>query len=187
MFKHHLFKRIFGGVILPISALLSLPSCVQSQPQDVKMAYDIMHQHADYMKRTHQAKLFGIGGGFPDKITSLNMSFRVCGPMGIDEARVLMVSSTQHLLKLVNENERIRPYLDNYPFTSENLEYSFFVVDKNNINIQQEGNLRDPDNLSYVSNRNKKITYSIVNSERDIFQHIHEESYANARKIVLNP
>jgi len=186
MFKDCVLRRMIGYFFLPITALLLLPSCSHGKPKDVSLAYDIMHEHAYYMKQKHQARIFGIGGGFPDKITVLSMSFRVRGPLNVDKARVLMISSTQHLLQLVNQNEKIRPYLDNYPFTSENLEYSFFIDDENGLNVQQPGSSMDPDNLAYVSNRREGIAYSILNSERDIFQHIHEESYTSARESVLN-
>ena len=54
-------------------------------------------------------------------INNLGILFQVKRKLSIEQAREILVDCVQEFLTEINSNEEIRPYLENFPFTSKNI------------------------------------------------------------------
>ena len=61
----------------------------------------------------------GGGGGMPDDVREIEVDFVAHRRATIEEARFLEISAMEKLLKKINEHEKIRPYLREFPFPPE--------------------------------------------------------------------
>ncbi len=58
----------------------------------------------------------GSGGSMPHDVEEFEVMFNECRRMTIEEARWLEVKAIEKLVKKINEHEKIRPFLREYPF-----------------------------------------------------------------------
>ena len=141
-----------------------------------RAAYIIGQQVAE----KHRLKFAGIGGG-ADKGERwlMTICFEYRGKSLLkDEARKLIVECTEEFLQIVNSNDEIRPYLRDYPFTENNLE---FVI----VFLSENGKTFISPYISSLSQFNGKISYTTKNSH-NIYDHNPSEweSYEIASKHV---
>jgi len=66
-----------------------------------------------------------------------------------------MVDLIQEHLKEINGNRKIRPYLRNYPFTLENLEFSIFI-------FHPDGSFPPLNHINYISAHNGVLKYELT-------------------------
>ncbi len=90
----------------------------------------------------------------------------------------------EDLLRRYNQDEEIRPYLKNYPFTSKNLRIVIYLVDQKGIDIHNTGNSKEF--LSAIYQSWGRVRYAIENDEKPNPQDIFEETYEEALSIVRN-
>ena len=111
-----------------------------------------------------------------DDIKKMTMGFQYYGEKSVDEARELLVYSVECYLTAINENEEIRPYLHNYPFTSKNVEVDIYFrkIDGHTVPIGE---------INVASSNQGLVTYFIDNPEGTALQEYHEESFEEAQRI----
>ncbi len=61
----------------------------------------------------------------------LGLDFQVKGPLSKIEIRRLLISLSDEFLFCINDDLELRPYLEQYPFTIQNVEIDLFLVDSN--------------------------------------------------------
>lgn len=117
-------------------------------------------------------------GGMAGGVNLIGLSFRVTGPLSKEELRVVFVDSVEMFLTMLNENEEIRPFLKNYPYTIDGIDNTIFVFDKN-------GDKLFYPNISIVGNVRGKVKY-VTNDKENQYKYKTEEkeSYEEALKIV---
>jgi len=81
---------------------------------------------------------YGSGGQAMDQIKMLALCFIYREPVEIDQARKLLIASVDKFTAKINENEDIRPYLNNYPFKTKNIEIMIFIQDPSRNNSEPE-------------------------------------------------
>lgn len=93
----------------------------------------------------------------------------------VSEVRKLYVNTMENLLKKINNDPILRPYLHTYPFTIENVSImiSFHTSAGKSVSSQY---------VALVSCLNGNIFYR--NYVNDKFNNIHKEPYAEALRIV---
>ncbi|MDF2548975.1 MAG: hypothetical protein K0S07_42 [Chlamydiales bacterium] len=110
------------------------PNIIEGKPirYYINRRNQIVDEHVAQFKKYVDAEVFGSGGGCPEKITNIHLSFIVTapGPVDIEKAKELIIKGYQDLLYRVNLDETVRPGLNNYPFTTGNLFYSILFADK---------------------------------------------------------
>jgi hypothetical protein len=124
--------------------------------------------------------LSAIGGGTDDQgIWLVNFMFDRRGkPYTIQESRAVIVDCIEELLSEINNDQEIRPYLKEYPFTPKNVSLTIISYDENGYDLV------DPD-LSVVSSSRGEINYSTTDPKNsykyklDIY-----ESYEEAVAIL---
>lgn len=94
-----------------------------------RLSNDMKAKTAEELEKKHGIQTIGMGGSSYDKIRMLHLSFQIKEPLKKDFARELLVDCVYHLLKNINEDETIRPFLITYPFTETNVEIAIFSVD----------------------------------------------------------
>src|SRR5262249_2655966 len=88
------------------------------------------------------------------KIQVMHCGFFYYEEIDIDQARELLVDAAKLYLTTINENERIRPFLESYPFTPENIEICIFLQNR-------DGSRFSPEKLSIVSFEKGILRYDI--------------------------
>ena len=112
-------------------------------------------------------------------IQKINASYVSCDRMNVEEARRLYVDVVEGYLRRYNQNEEIRPYLHDYPFTIDNLDVKIGFE-----NEQRHHMDRGFVALMYVSNKHR-LLYRAYDHEKKKFINLYEEPYETARDIVL--
>lgn len=125
------------------------------------------------LKQKEKIWCTGLGGGSRGEINLISIDLESNRIVKIDEARMLIISAVKELFKRFNENKTIRPYLHNYPFGIENIDF----------HIGFNKNVGDPEQVSYVSLGSGEIYYYCFRESTDLFN-MHKETFNEALKIV---
>jgi len=121
--------------------------------------------------------LIGTGGQMMDDIQMMAMSFEVCRPIDVSKARQLLISVIQKYLSKINNDEKIRPYLHQYPFTDKNIEIDFWIrnPDRSRVALNK---------IYYVSAIDGILRYYVDDPEKFSRKLVNEETYEEALQII---
>lgn len=147
----------------------------------VVMANEITGEvQAKLLKRykRHKISTVGIMAGMADCVNAMGLEFLIHGHFTKDELRKMLVDSLEEYLSPINSNEKLRPYLKNYPFTTNEVEITFYIRD-------EKGNsLFDPNISLAYSSRGKLYFYTVDKNDTYGFKVQDKEDYETAKKIV---
>src|SRR5262245_20330405 len=80
------------------------------------------------LRKKYPLSMIGVGRGQKDKKkTEIDVSFMLNRFLSKDECRKLLIDITEELLKNINENKDLQPYLYYMPFPYRNLEIRVFL------------------------------------------------------------
>ncbi|PIS00760.1 MAG: hypothetical protein COT84_05815 [Chlamydiae bacterium CG10_big_fil_rev_8_21_14_0_10_35_9] len=109
---------------LPI--LILLLSCSNEKLEEPQtyadVAMQIMHETALQLKKEKKLHAYGSGGSMLYCVEMMYLALQVNEDYTFEQKRELVVYALETLLKNVNDNEKIRKDLCQYPFKIENLE-----------------------------------------------------------------
>ncbi|MFA6118867.1 MAG: hypothetical protein WC688_03015 [Parachlamydiales bacterium] len=125
------------------------------------------------LEKEKQVKFSGFGGSSDNGLTMLSLSFETDKDYDIPTGRELIVYCAEEFLKNINSDEKIRPYLQNYPFDSKNIKVSIYPQNKNNLRNK----------LEIISFSHGKIKYYNYDENKNL-KIIYEENYEDALNIV---
>lgn len=115
---------------------------------------------------------FGLRGS--DKIRCMHCGFDYFAAITLEEARGLLLHVANLYLRSINGNERIRPFLEHYPFGPDNIEIRIFL-------FNADGSLPSPDKLQTISIIEGKLRYKIGEEDlKRMRKVICEETYEEA-------
>ncbi len=105
-------------------------------------------------KITAEKKLYLVGTGaqMMNEIQMLALSFDGFRDISLDEARELIVFSTETFVNEVNSCKKIKPYLANDPFTEKNVEIRIWFN-------KLDYSMVDSNYISFIFNNRGKIEY----------------------------
>lgn len=147
-----------------------------SEPKYCRLSDKITNKYNKELKEQKGLFLIGSGGAFMYDIKKIGLSYISLSKLTVDEARKLFVEVEEGYLKRYNENEEIRPYLHNFPFTIENLELMIIFDEKRN----------DLSN-GYIAGMyiaNKKLYFKGYDYHTNELYTIHSEPYSTSIEIV---
>ncbi|MBI3259663.1 MAG: hypothetical protein HYZ54_09345 [Ignavibacteriae bacterium] len=135
---------------------------------------------AKKLKEEHDLYLVGIGGSMMYSVETMSMSFRYYHDITLEEARKLLATAVKEYLSAINSDEKIRPYLKEYPFTAKNVEIDVLIFQAN-----------DPQALSdkiyYISAMNDLLSYYVADKTGQSGRRaICKESYEEALQLLEN-
>ncbi len=128
-------------------------------PDYEKIADKITNRTAEKLKKERKLILIGIGGRMMDDIQMMAMSFNYYHEVNLEQARELLIYAINEYLSDINNNQDIRPYLHEYPFTSKNVEIMIFVYGPDRLELPAE-------KIYCITSRNGVIRY-YTRSDRD--------------------
>ena len=141
----------------------------------------IVKKFLNEMKTKEKLRCSGLGGGSQGEINLISIDWESYKTLNVSEARNLIVSLAETLLKEFNKNRVIRPYLHNYPFNVENIDL--------HIGFQKNYRQKDPNQVSYASLiKNSKLNKCIIfylgfQEDSESRMDLHTKNYEEALRI----
>ena len=117
------------GMILLLAVAACNPSAETNSyaPTKQSLANEVRRQACIQLKNEKALFPCGIGAGMMDKIRMLALSFNYYEELSIEEARDLLMYASHVFLEKINRNEKIGPFLLNYPFKPENISVTIYL------------------------------------------------------------
>lgn len=145
---------------------------ISHEPKYVMYADEIVKAFEREMEENFGLSCCGGGGSMPYNVKEIEVLFEVPHKATVEEARYLEVEATQRLLKKINSHEKIRPYLNVFPFTESDVSISIHFIDVDKGFYANE--------LSDVSMYSGIIEYSGIEEATDKSYTFKREAYEDA-------
>lgn len=176
----------FYQKILGILFILFLAGCSLSDNRNryrpsekEKIVDEILHKTAAKLRKENHLISCGDSGQMMYEVKKLGLFFEYQDFVDIEKGRELLIAAAEKLLEEINKEERIRPYLANYPFEPKNIEISIFPIHPQNEN--------DPLAFKVISMRDGTLSYKIDDPNGPRFHVVQQEKYEEALKLVQTP
>ena len=160
--------------------LIFLSACKsKQQPEYITLADKITGQVCEEITLPKDLHLTGYGGALIYDVKELALHFDACECLNLEEARKLYIEMTETYLDYINEDEAIKPYLHNYPFTIQNLDLTIAFLDRSGAH-QGNGCIA----FIFFNPKTSEIFFRTYNPDNDKLTPFHEEPYEEAKRIV---
>ena len=140
-----------------------------------KLADKITIKTAQKLSVENGLFLIGTGGKMMDDIQMMYMGFEYFHPINIDRGRELLLSSIEEYLTVINSDEKVRPYLHEFPFTANNIEIGIWI-------LNSDGSKVASDKIRYIHANHGILSYYMDGEEEYSRKTVHEETYNEALK-----
>ena len=150
---------------------------------DQRLASELRKKAAGEIKKQLGLYPMGTMGQMMYEIEKLGLAFQCYKPLTIEEGREYLIKSTEIFLDIINSDERIRPYLSNYPFRASNIRIEIYI---NNPDFSDLENGQ----LEIVESEDGKLVYKTRPLfKKKGFETVYNESFEEAlkRPKVKNP
>ncbi|MFI5334751.1 MAG: hypothetical protein ACHQT8_06295, partial [Chlamydiales bacterium] len=171
-----LMIRLFRHTVLFLLFFLGGLVAEESKPY-LKYADQIIHQFEKECVKEFKVVRSGSGGRMSRDVEQISVDFMAYRIATIEEARRLEVTLTEKLLKKINENEKIRPYLREFPFPYSRARVS--------VSFHKRDNSPNTDgSVAHVFQARNKIVYSGADPKTEDLYDLLEEPYEEALNLV---
>jgi hypothetical protein len=176
------FKKIIlvNRIVCFFLLFLALTSFGYREPNYCQMVDRITKNYLKEVAKPLNLKLSGYGGAMMGDIQSVTLRFLSYEILNVNEARMLYIKMMEEFLIRINQNDKIRPYLHDYPFEIKNIELVIGFDDANG-HILGDGHVAH----MFIA-RNNTLYYEAYNPETEKFYTLHKENYGEALKIAQN-
>lgn len=173
-------RSIFHLVLFVFLSSITMSfSFFKSNPRDyADVAREIRSKVGKKLASRHQMDCIGVGGGMMGSVYMIELAFQIHHPMDATEARSRIVDCVEELLKAINDNEEIRPYLKNYPFTTKNVKVAIFT------NYLDGREVFDPDIRVVSVFESDKVTFFTMEPNNPRYKNEYSEPYQEALEKV---
>jgi hypothetical protein len=164
-----LFVFLLGGCSSPF----------HTQPSEKsRIASEIRSKVAKKLRDEMDLIPFGSGGQMMYQIKMLGLAFQYRNPIGMEEIRRLLMKAYNVFNIEINSNEKIRPYLDVYPFGAKNIEVQIVL-------LKPDGSSVYKGELELIVIREGVLQYNFSDPNYSLYRVI-EEAYEEALEIIQN-
>jgi hypothetical protein len=94
----------------------------KSIPRHCLEADRISTIHINQVRKSDNLEVMGTGGRLMNDVQGITLVYTVNRIAKLQDARNLYVKTTSSLIDLINNDEKIRPYMHEYPFNIDNVE-----------------------------------------------------------------
>jgi hypothetical protein len=109
-------------VCAALLAAVAAVSCgLQKDPPHVKAGLAVMHRLQRELVAQHGFTLVGVDTAMARCVELGGFGFQIKEPYTLEEAQLLAIDCAERMICAFNEDEDVRPYLAEYPFTVENI------------------------------------------------------------------
>lgn len=130
------------------------------------------------LRKKYPLSIIGVGGSQQDKKeTTITVSFLLNQSLSKNECRELLVDITEVLLKNINQNEDLLPYLYNIPFSYKNVKINVFL------RYPDQSSIGNPHIFMFGLSKDN-IDYNIKYPNQQYKYSTEEEPYEKALQIV---
>jgi hypothetical protein len=113
----YLILKLVRVATLPCILLTACQCCCEKISPDVLFSNEIINIFSKEMNEKYGLKCIGTGGNLNKSIQKLTVKFVAYRNATLEEARELEINANERFLQLINSHKKIRPYLNEYPFT----------------------------------------------------------------------
>ena len=170
--KNRFFR--FFGYIITVFLLFGCGKPIIILPGDKESAADkILKKVALNIKKETGLIPFGSGGQMMDQIKLLELFFLCHQPVNIEKGRELVLKAGEELIREINSDNRIRPYLNNFPFESKNITIKLYIQRLDGFSFGEE-------ELGVISASEGIIAYRVDGSVPGRLETVYKETYEEA-------
>jgi len=130
------------------------------------------------MEKEHGFSCFSIGGSLAGNIKEVSLKFNCYEKKSIEEARILEVDCIEHFCEMINAHKKIRPHLEEFPFTNKRVGIMLCFCKKDLTEFSSE------ESISFVLSCRDKLIYKVAFNDHRPDQKILEEPYSEAYEKV---
>ncbi|NNM43194.1 MAG: hypothetical protein HKM07_02500 [Chlamydiae bacterium] len=141
-----------------------------------QIADTITTETAKKLQKEKGLILAGTGGRMMNDIQMMMIGLTFSHEVTVEEARELLIYSTEKYLLEINNNEKIRLYLHEYPLTAKNIEIEIFFRNP-------DGSSVGPGKIRVATAYEGILTYSVKYAENKSLKSIHTETFEQALKL----
>lgn len=166
-------------ILLPVFCMLMAFGV--REPNYCKIARRIAGTYAIEFAQPRGLQLTGYGGAMMDDIQEIELRFLSLGTLNVEAARTLYVEMMEEFLVRINQNDKIRPYLHDYPFGIKNIRLVIGFDDASR-HILGDGHV-----AHMFIGRNDTLYYDAYNPETEEFYTLYKENYGEALRLSKIP
>ncbi|MBM3192256.1 MAG: hypothetical protein FJZ63_06385 [Chlamydiae bacterium] len=176
-------QKFLKKFLTPFAFILFFNLAQARHPEDpmyVEYADNITKKFCADVAKKHLIFYYGGGGGFLKNVERIFLDFSAVKNLNIEEARSLVLDCTEDLLQRINNDKKIKPYLEHYPFTEKGLRLSisFDTPDQKRVSSKY---------VAHVLATNGSIYYSSYDHKKQQLVDLYEEPYQEALKLANAP
>lgn len=174
-------KKTIGifGVILLFSIFITLGGCDHRTEKKKLVHKDIYKVVAQTLWDRYQLRYFGtLESGSKEFYDKIGMYFRILRVLNKDEGREILINSVEELLKEINSDPKLKPYLSVFPFDINNVEIKIFSY------YPDVRPAYYPDTGVFAAAKGKIRFSSFSQEQKSGYYTNEEETYEEALKIV---
>jgi hypothetical protein len=146
-----------------------------------KPLYEFINRQGKILEVKYHIKQIGDGIGGMDKVWLLGLDFQRYGaPLTEKQARRLIIQCVDDFLMAVNNEEQLRTFLQEYPFTAKNVELAIHNFDQNRYPVT------DPFIVTVSMSRGEVGYYTIEKPDSLPYKTKKYETYDEAVAILKN-
>ncbi len=160
-----------------------LASCTTNDAEDKSDAFHrVQAKYIHDIQAKYDVRIGSYGGGCLHAVDEFSLGLEVDKKLSIEEARKILVGCAEMMLKTINTDRAIRPYLREYPFPDTKI--FLYVYFREN----ESRPVKKPGQFLGCSLSRGKIKYDTVKRETrfatlDEMVPLHQETYEEAKKI----
>jgi hypothetical protein len=144
----------------------------------VKSLNEINENCGKWAYEKYKLQLYNVGASMVDDVEEVTVDFIFIGKVTIDQAREMFIECNEKLTQMMNEHEKIRPYLRDYPFSRKRVQFSIGFRDKYGIH-----NTDGSTALVFIG-KDDIIFYDSHAPYAKQYSDLYQEPYEEALKIV---
>ena len=163
-------------ILLGCSNDIKLQDAHKISPKQ-KIVNQIRSRSAKFIEKEKGLKPCGTGAQMMYEVKMLALAFVYNKPIDIDQGREFLVYAAETFIDIINEDERIRPYLYNYPFKPKNVEIRIFINNPDN-------SLVDAGKLCIISLIDNYCAYKIWDIQTGRLKTILKETFEEAKEKI---
>jgi len=126
-------KRIFF-----LFFLFFFMGCGPSKPDYIKMADALTGEYLKEIQSEYGFFVRALGGSMRGSVKKVIISFNTLKEIKLEEARIIAIELGERLIKKINDNGEIRPYLQNYPFNKNNIDITLSFNEEAGPRVKRE-------------------------------------------------
>ena len=149
----------------------------QKISQKQRIVNQIRSRSAKFIEKEKGLKPCGTGAQMMYEVKMLALAFVYNKPIDIEEGRELAVYAAETFVSLINKDERIHPYLYNYPFEPKNIEIEIYIKNPNYSSV-------DRGKLCLVSVANGYCQYEIRDDLTGRLKTMLKETFVEAKEKI---